>query len=351
MKGGCWLVGLAVVAVLVIGCGGAGQAETHAEGNSRPAKPRKAAAEHPPEGPLGVMVTAEGWENPADLGIVVAQQRGYFEDVGINIWVGAPAMPHLPVKYVSAGADTFGVAQLPQVAIAKEKGAPIIAVGSLVSQPTAAMIWLKRSKIRTIADLRGKTIAIPGVPYQEQFLAGLLEREGLALGDVHVKAVGYELVPALLSGQADAIFGGSWNLEGIELKTRGVKPVITRMQSLGAPPYEELVVIVRKDLAIEYPEFIRDFMSAVARGTAVALRNPRAAIRMMIDKTDESNPNLGSKVIEAQVKATLPLLSRTSRMDPSKGDALIGWMSEEEMIQRQMPASELLTNEYLQPEP
>jgi ABC-type nitrate/sulfonate/bicarbonate transport system substrate-binding protein len=72
------------------------------------------------------------------------------------------------------------------------------------------------------------------------------------------------LVSALLSGRADAIFGGSWNVEGIELESRGAEPVITRIQDLGIPDYEELVMVARSDLVADDPRLIRDFMSAVA---------------------------------------------------------------------------------------
>lgn len=295
-------------------------------------------------------MTVEGWESPSDLGVVAAKMGGLFEDVGRNIWVGVPARPKRPVRYVSDGIDTFGVAQLPQVVIAREKGAPIIAIGSLLSQPTTAMIWLKRSKIHALADLKGKTIATSGLPYQKRFLAAVLARAGLSLEDVHLEPLGYDLVPALLSGKVDASFGGSWNLEGVTLAERGANPVIRRVQSLGAPSYEELVVITRRDLLAEKPDLVRDFMSAVRRGTATALEDPRAAVRFM-KETDETNPKDDAKVIEAELKATLPLLSKTGRVDPGKADELVSWMYEQGMIQRRLSASELLNNSYLTQRP
>ncbi|HEU4707250.1 MAG TPA: ABC transporter substrate-binding protein [Solirubrobacterales bacterium] len=353
MRHGRLLVGLALIAAFAAGCGGGGQAEGGQAGtpskSSRP-KPKRAAFKMPPTATDGVSVTVEGYEDPADLGIVMAEQRGFFEDAGIRVWVGAPVRPSRPVYYVSSRVDDVGVAQLPQVAIAKEQGAPIVAIGSLVSQPTTAMIWLKGSKVHTLADLKGKTIAIPGVAYQKRFLASLLARAGLTLEDVHLKQVGYELVRDLLRGQADAIFGGSWNLEGAELEERGAKPVITRMQSFGAPSYEELVVIVRKDLAAEYPSFMQAFMSAIVRGADAAVRNPKAALKAM-EEADETSVEIGPRVTEAQVEATLPLLSRTARIDPGKASALVGWMNEQGLIRKKLAVSELLTNDYLATRP
>jgi putative hydroxymethylpyrimidine transport system substrate-binding protein len=245
--------------------------------------------------------------------------------------------------------DEFGVTQLPQLLIARDRGMPLVAIGSLVPYPTAAMIWLKRSKIAGIGDLKGKTIAIPGLPFQEALLELVLRRAGLALEDVKVKPVGYDLVSALLSGQADAIFGGTWNIEGAALEARGVDPVVKRVEDLGVPAYDELVVITRSDLIAEDPELIRDVMATVAHGVAAVRRDPSATVKL-IEESFESSPELSRKETEAAMKATLPLFSTSARLNPNQAGNLAKWMHEEGLIQREPLPSEFLTNDFL-PEP
>ncbi|HMI81275.1 MAG TPA: ABC transporter substrate-binding protein, partial [Solirubrobacterales bacterium] len=237
----------------------------------------------------------------------------------------------------------------PQVVLAREKGAPIVALGSLISQPTAAMIWLRNSGVSDIADLKGKTIAIPGLPFQRDFLEVALAQGGLTLADVKVKNVGYDLVPALVSGRADAIFGGSRNLEGAVLETWGLDPVITRVQDLGIPLYDELVLIARPDRVAENPRMIRGFMSALSRGTAAAVGDRESALDS-IEGSGETNIEVGRRAKEVQLEATLPLLSRSAYMNPTQASELVHWMHEQGMIQRKLPASAFLTNAYL-PEP
>ncbi len=239
----------------------------------------------------------------------MAVEKGFFADAGLSVYPGIPVRPRRPVRYVAAYTDDIALTQQPQVALAKENGAPIVAVGSLISQPTAAMIWLKKSGIRGIADLRNKTVAVPGIPYQEKMLESILEKAGVKPDDVEVKHVGYRLMPALLEGKADAIFGGSWNIEGAALRERGVKPVIKRVQELGVPTYDELVVITRADRAAREPRVIRKFMSALNRGVAAVKRNPEIALKLI-----ESGPRefeISKRETNAQVRATLPLLSPT----------------------------------------
>jgi putative hydroxymethylpyrimidine transport system substrate-binding protein len=216
-------------------------------------------------------------------------------------------------------------------------------VGSLIAQPTAAMIWLKKSNINGIADLRGKTIAIPGLPFQKSLLRNVLARAGVSLKDVKVESVGYKLVPALVNGRADAIFGGSWNLDGVKLESLGLKPVITRVEDLGVPAYEELVVITRADRAAKEPKLVRDFMWAVKRGTAAAIKDPEAAVDV-IEEGDEKDPEADRKVTEAEAEATFPLLSRSGHMSTDRAKHLVDWVYEQGIIQRRLPVSTLLAD-------
>ncbi len=275
----------------------------------------------------------------------MAAEGGYFEDLGLEVRRGSPFEQNRPVSYVAKGTDDLGLAQQPQVAIAREKGMPVVAIGSVIPHPTDAMIWLERSKIHGIGDLKGKTIAVPGIPYQERILRTLLARAGLVASDVTIERVSYDLVPTLLSGRADAIFGGSWNLEGAELQSRGAEPVIRRVQNLGLPDYEGLQVIASTDLVTEHPQLVRDFMTAVAKGTATAVGHPAAVVEA-IRESRWGDTGSNRKALEAQVRATLPLLSVSGYMSPDRAQGLIDWMGAEGLLEPKLATTTLLTNAY-----
>jgi putative hydroxymethylpyrimidine transport system substrate-binding protein len=288
-------------------------------------------------------VSLDGRVGPANAAIGIAERRGYFEDVGLDVWSGSPGGPARTTFYVASGIDTFGVTQLPQLVLAQEKGMPLVAIGSLVPRSTASMIWLQKSKVQDIVDLKGRTIAIPGIAFQEPMLESVLEPAGLTLADVEVKPVGYGLMAALLSGRADAIFGGSANVEGAALEADGADLVVRPVQSLGVPAYDELVVIARRELVEAEPQLARDFMAAVRRGIEVEVRDPSAAVKL-IEESPESSPEASPKGTEAGVTATLPLLSETGLVEPEQAEALMEWMQEEKMIKRTLPVSALIAN-------
>jgi putative hydroxymethylpyrimidine transport system substrate-binding protein len=326
---------IAVGALLLAGCGGGGSDAERAQAQAESPLPFR-----------NVTISLNDRGSPQNVGILMAQQRGYFADAHLSVSILSPILPARPVQYVVTRQDELGVTQEPQLTVAKAKGAPVIAIGTLLHRATGSMMWLKKSHIGGIADLKGKTIAIPGVPFQKDFLASVLARNGLTPGDVKVKSVGYNLVPALLSGRADAIFGGSWSQEGVELESRGLQPVITRPKNLGFPPYDEAMVIARPDFVARRPGTIRDFMSAVARGTSAAVEDPLGAVKA-VEELSLGGIYVGHKTLVAEVTTTLPLLSKSGYMYSEKSIRLTDWMHEQGMITQVPTPAELLTNKYV----
>ena len=82
----------------------------------------------------------------------------------------------------------------------------------------------------------------------------------------------------MLSKKVDATLGAFWNYEGVELAHAGRKPNIMRIETLGVPTYNELVVAARQeDLDEAGGSTVRRFLQATARG--YALRQGRSGSR------------------------------------------------------------------------
>jgi putative hydroxymethylpyrimidine transport system substrate-binding protein len=295
-------------------------------------------------------LTLDFYPNPDHAGIYMAQKLGYFEEAGLDVSIEEPADPSAPLQLVAAGKTDLAISYEPELMLAHDQGLPVVAVAAIVNRPLTSMIWLKKSGIKGVADLKGKTIADAGIPYQEAFLKTILGRAGLSTSDVKAVNVGFGLLPALVSGSAQAMLGGYRNVEGVDLRERGKEPVIEPVDKLGVPTYDELVLVAnRKQLEAE-PETVRLFIAALARGTVAASEQPAAATQAIL----EANPSLDKKLTEAEVEATLPLLHPSvppgqpyGFMNPKEWTTFAGWMRDNELIESLPTASELLTNAYL----
>lgn len=294
-------------------------------------------------------LTLDFYPNPDHAGIYMAQKLGYFREAGLDVDIQTPSDPAVPIKQVAAGRSDLAISYEPEVILAREQGLEVKAVAALVNRPLTSLIWLKKSGIDGVAGLRGKTIATAGIPYQDAYLKTILARAKLQPADVKAVNVGFGLLPALLGGKAQAMLGGFSNVEGVDLRLRGKDPVVTPVDRLGVPTYDELVLIASEQRLEEDPQAIRLFIAALERGTRAAAANPQATAKAL----EEANPDLDPKLTRAELAATLPLLNppRDKRpygyMDPALWAEFSGWMRDNELIEGLPPSSELLSNSYL----
>jgi len=349
MRGVLLILGVALV--LLVGCGSNDSGSETAVGAreasalkkaaaclQRSATPPAAAPEPRPrsEGLKNLHLTLDGYPDADDAGVLLAAQRGYFSAAGVKIEITSPVIASNIPGYIDEGASDLGLLPQPQVTIANSEGMPLVAIGSVIRQPTMVMMSLKGSGIEGVRDLKGKTIAINSLSFEEAAFEAVLARGGLTLEDVKLQRANYWVVQALVKGRADAVLGVSRNLEGVELEACGVEPVVVPLRELGIPPYEELVVVGRRDRRAQDPELFHSFMAALARGTAAAAADPRAAAEAISSYRAELGAGHPQEpaLVEAKVKATLPLLSRSGSLGPARAARFARWMHDQGLIQR-----------------
>ena len=86
-----------------------------------------------------------------------------------------------------------------------------------MQKPLTSLMAVGKAGVRTPQDLRGKRVGTAGIPYQSAYLKTILETAGVDPGSVKQTNVGFNLVPAMLSGKVDATLGAFWNYEGTDL--------------------------------------------------------------------------------------------------------------------------------------
>jgi putative hydroxymethylpyrimidine transport system substrate-binding protein len=286
--------------------------------------------------------------NADHAGIYAAQAAGYFKQAGLDVAIRQPADPAAPIKQVAAGRVDLAISYEPEVLRARDKGLRVVSVGALVQKPLTSIISLPAARVRRPADLKGKTVGTAGIDYQSAYLQTILLHAGVDPGDVKERNVGFNLVPALLTGKVDAILGGFWNYEGVDLRQRGRRPRIIRIERAGVPSYNELVLVANEDALKREGPRIRAFIGALARGTAELRRDPDRGIEGLL----RANRDLVPKLQRASVKATLPLFfpprgKPFGYQDPRGWRSFARWMRDNELISTVPDVSRALTNDFL----
>jgi putative hydroxymethylpyrimidine transport system substrate-binding protein len=301
-----------------------------------------------PRGSKHVELMLDYFPNADHAGIYAAQAGGHFEQAGLDVAIRQPPDPAAPIKQVAAGRVDLAISYEPEVLRARDQGLPVISVGAIVQKPLTSIISLPEAGIRDPADLEGKTVGTAGIDYQSAYLRTILLEAGVPPRTVKERNVGFSLTPALLTGRVDAVLGAFWNYEGTELRLRGKRPRIIRMEDAGVPTYNELVLVANKRTLERDAEKLRAFIGALSRGTRDLREDPDRAIDGLL----EANPDLDPELQRAVVEVTLPLFFPPRGrpfgwQDPRQWDAFSAWMKDNRLLERPPDADASFDNELL----
>lgn len=225
------------------------------------------------------------WSNHA--GFYVARERGYFAEEGLEVEIFTPGDPSTVLQTVASGRDDFGITYQTDLLIARQEDVPVVSVMALVQHPLNSVMALESSGISTPADLVGKKIGWPALPSDELLLGSILKSEGKTVADVELVNVGFGLVPALISGEVDAIIGAYWVHESISAVNQGFPVNIMRLEEHGVPDFYELVLAANEDLIAENPDLVQRFVRGAWRGYQDAIADPLAAVQLLKDVRPE----------------------------------------------------------------
>ena len=94
----------------------------------------------------------------------MAQKLGYFEEAGLDVSIETPSDPAAPIKQVAAGQSDLAISYEPEVALAREKGLDVIAIGALVNRPLTSLIWLGSRASKASATCAARRSPPPASP-------------------------------------------------------------------------------------------------------------------------------------------------------------------------------------------
>ena len=297
--------------------------------------------------PVAFELLLDFFPNADHAPIYSAEANGHFDERGLAVEIRQPADPAAPIKEVAAGRVDLAISYEPEVFRARDQGLPVVAVGALVQRPLTSIISLPEAGVSSPRDLEGKRVGTAGIDYQDAYLDAVLEKAGVDPARVERQNVGFNLSPALLTGQVDAVLGAFWNYEGTDLRLRGRNPDIIRVGQAGIPEYDELVLVANEDALASDPAPVRSFLSALARGTADLARSSGEGVRALL----EANPDLDPELQREVVEVTLPLFEAPAGepygwQEPKQWAAFGDFLADAGIVD-EPAAEEAFTNEYL----
>jgi putative hydroxymethylpyrimidine transport system substrate-binding protein len=248
-----------------------------------------------------------------------------------------PSDPNDPLKLVAAGKIEFAVSYQPSVVMARSEGLEVVSIASLVQHPLSTILYLKESGIRSIQDLRGRKIGYSVGPLYKVLFEAAAENAGLGKSEYELFRVGFNLTPALLTRQADAVVGAFINYEAIQIELEGKEVGIARLEKNGIPDFYELVLITRSELIKNSPQLVRAFVDAFKKGVEKTLKNPDQVMGIFF----KIHPDLKDELHQKSFTTTLPYFKGSPYQSEKRWKDLHDFMLERKLIDKSLPIEEM----------
>lgn len=286
----------------------------------------------PAEAADKLTVLLDWFVNPDHAPIIIAEERGYFADEGLDVTIVPPADPSAPPRLVAAGQADIAISYQPNLHLQIAEGLPLVRIGTLVETPLNSLVVLADGPIDDIADLKGRTVGFSVGGFEDALLGQMLEGKGLSLDNVTLINVNFALSPALIAGRVDAVIGAFRNFELTQLDLEGSKGRAFFPEEHGVPTYDELIYVARKDALND--DRMRRFLNATERATIWLTNHPDEGWEIF----KAAHPDLDNELNRRAWYDTLPRLAkRPAALDRGRYERFAEFMRARGLIDEVVP--------------
>src|SRR5215471_16023029 len=301
---------LSLMTVLLAACGGASTQNSTSSSTATPLK--------------NVSIGLGYIPNIQFAPFYVAQSKGYYKAAGLNVTFHHGFVNDL-IGSMVLGHDNFVFATGDEELVARSKKLPVVDVATIYQRYPVSLIVPANSTIRTLADIKGHTIGEPG-PFGATHvgLLALLYQAHLSLSDVHVQAIGFTQVAALLAHRFDAVVGYS-NNEPLQLRKQGLQ-----VRTFDVSDYQPMVsngIITTESTLRNQPDVVRGFVQATIRGLKDVIANPAGAVQISKGYVQGMDTDNAMRVLQA----TIPIWQGDGKTPLGYNDSAT-WQSMEQFL-------------------
>jgi NitT/TauT family transport system substrate-binding protein len=277
--------------------------------------------------------------------LYVAVQKGYFREAGIQVTFDYSMETDI-TALVGANQIQFGVVSGDQVLLARAQGLPIVYVAAWYQQYPVSVVAKSTQNIHSPADLRGKTIGLPGL-YGANYigLRALLHAGGLSESDVKLDSIGFTQVDALARDRDQAVSVYT-NNEPVQLRSQG-----TSLTELRVADFVQLAsngLITNEKTISQNPDLVRRMVKAFMQGLADTIANPAAAYT--ISKAFVANLAQLDPALQQQKLATVIGLWKADRLgysQPKAWESMQSVLLEMGLLSKPLDLTKAYSNNFL----
>ena len=287
--------------------------------------------------------------NTNHTGLYVAQEKGYFEDEGLEVEIVQPPEDGADAL-VASGKAQFGISFQDTMApgVVGEDALPTTAVAAVVQHNTSGIISRKGEGMDTPKGLEGKKYATWDAPIEKAMMENVVEADGGDFSKVElIPSTVTDEVSALESKSVDAIWiFYAW--AGVATEVAGLETDYFAFKDINpAFDYYTPVIIGNNEFLEKEPETAKKFLSAVKKGYEDAIEDPDGAAEILC----EAAPELDQEIVKASQEYLkdqyIADADRWGYIDPDRWNLFYNWLNENGLTENEIPENTGFSNEYL----
>ena len=229
------------------------------------------------------------------LALWVALEKDLFKQNGTQVDVKGvfKAGPEIMTAFAAGELDMAYVGEAPATTAVANKAARVVVVAQVNTEGSALVVGKTNPDISRLADLQGKTVAVPGHSTVQDFLLRRsLRGGGMAPETVNIIVLKPpEMIGALRTGQIDAFI--AWEPYPSKAGTMSVGRNLSTSGEMW-PGHPCCVLVADQRLVDDHPETVTAVVRAHVQATDYIHRNPDKAVEIGIKYTgmDEATVRL-----------------------------------------------------------
>lgn len=290
-------------------------------------------------------------------GFAYGKDKNYYKDAGIDLDIRSGNGSGSAHRLVANGDSTFAYGSCASMLNLAAQGAPLVAVGVIDAMGTEAVIVRPDAGVKSLADLKGKTILTTANAGVNTFFPLVLQAAGLKDGDVTITNVpDGALVSSYLQGAGDAVgILGGLDDKPAEIKANGGAAPVTFPYSDYGVNQVGYCIVANTDTVKNNPDLVKRFVAATMKAYKETEANPDAAIASMADIVGGSMAeDQGKAQARAVLDVTLSVLYSKANTDkklgmnmPADWDDMLALMKKYNDLKTDKPASAFYTNDFV----
>jgi NitT/TauT family transport system substrate-binding protein len=281
----------------------------------------------------------------------VAQDKGYYAQEGLDVAFDYNFENDVVARTAQGSAD-FAMASGLSVLLARGQDLPVATVMTLYQQFPVVFFSKSSQNIKTVADMRGKSVGLPGRFGASYYgLLAMLYANKIPESELNIQEIGFTQAQALLEDKVQVATGYAMN-EPIALREQGQQVDVIRVADSFSLASDG--VVASQKLIESEPDVVRAFVRATLKGLSDALANPDEAFEISMKQIPEIKTDEQRKFQRTQLQETLPYWQSDvtkqqglGYTDPDVMQKTYTFLRESELLKRDVDVTKAFSNAFL----